>query len=142
MSTILSNPAVDPRADLRAYDVHAIRSQFPILRQQFHGKPLVYLDNGATTQKPQSVIDAITRYYSQQNSNIHRGVYELSQIATDLYEEARVKVQRFINARHSKEIIFTSGTSDGINLVAASLGRLRLRAGDEVIISAMEHHSN
>src|SRR5207249_4382403 len=105
-------------------------------------KPLVYLDNGATTQKPQAVIDAITRYYSQQNSNIHRGVYELSQIATDLYEEARIKIQRFINAKHSREIIFTRGTSEGINLVAASLGRLRLSAADEVLVSAMEHHSN
>src|SRR3954469_20208850 len=116
MSSILSNP-VEPKTRTRDYDVRAIRSQFPILRQKFHGKPLIYLDNGASTQKPQSVIDAITRYYSQQNSNIHRGVYELSQIATDLYEEARGKVQRFINAKHNREIIFTRGTSDGINLV-------------------------
>jgi cysteine desulfurase/selenocysteine lyase len=142
MSTIATNPSTSPRTSVRGYDAHAIREQFPILKQKFHGKPLVYLDNGATTQKPQSVIDTITRYYSHQNSNIHRGVYELSQIATDLYEEARIKIQRFINAKHSREIIFTRGTSEGINLVAASLGRLRLRAGDEVLISAMEHHSN
>ena len=142
MSTTLSNPVASPRASFGAFDAPAIRAQFPILKQKFHGKPLIYLDNGASTQKPQSVIDAITRYYSTQNSNIHRGVYELSQIATDLYEEARGKIQRFINARHNREIIFTKGTSEGINLVAASLGRLRLSAGDEVLISAMEHHSN
>ena len=142
MSTTLSNPVASPRASFGAFDAPAIRAQFPILKQKFHGKPLIYLDNGASTQKPQSVIDAIRRYYSTQNSNIHRGVYELSQIATDLYEEARGKIQRFINARHNREIIFTKGTSEGINLVAASLGRLRLSAGDEVLISAMEHHSN
>jgi cysteine desulfurase/selenocysteine lyase len=142
MSTVLSNPTTEARARVRDYDVNAIRSQFPILKQKFHGKPLVYLDNGATTQKPQSVIDTITRFYSSQNSNIHRGVYELSQIATDLYEESRGKIQKFINAQHNREIIFTRGTSEGINLVAASLGRLRLRENDEVLISAMEHHSN
>src|SRR5256885_16542244 len=127
MSTVLPNPTETPRTGVRGYDVRAIREQIPILKQKFHDKPLIYLDNGATTQKPQSVIDTITRYYCEQNSNIHRGVYELSQIATDLYEEARIKIQKFINAKHSREIIFTRGTSEGINLVAASLGRLRLR---------------
>ena len=142
MSTTLSNLAEERRTAVRDYDVNAVRSQFPILNERFHGKPLVYLDNGATTQKPQAVIDAVTRYYESQNANIHRGVYTLSQVATDLYEEARKKIQRFINAKHSREIIFTRGTSEGINLVAASYGHLRLRDGDEVLISAMEHHSN
>jgi cysteine desulfurase/selenocysteine lyase len=142
MSTVVSNPTESARTSVRAYDVGAIRTQFPILNEKFHGKALVYLDNGATTQKPQAVIDAITRYYESQNANIHRGVYTLSQLATDLYEGARKKIQRFVNAQHSREIIFTRGTSEGINLVASSYGRSRLSAGDEVLISAMEHHSN
>jgi cysteine desulfurase/selenocysteine lyase len=119
-----------------------MRADFPILRTTAHGHPLVYLDNGATTQKPQVVIDATSTYYAQQNSNIHRGVYELSQLATTLYEESRVKIQKFINAAESREVIFTKGTTDGINLVASSLGRSVLKTGDEVLISQMEHHSN
>lgn len=124
------------------FDVKWIREQFPILSSHAHGKPLIYLDNGATTQKPQSVIDALDRYYKTQNANIHRGVYELSQAATTLYEQARLTVQKFLNAPHSEEIIFTRGTTESINLVAHSWGRTFLKSGDEVVISAMEHHSN
>jgi len=118
------------------------RREFPILARQFHGKPLVYLDNAATTQKPRGVINALVKYYQSDNANIHRGVYELSQIATAAYEAAREKIQRFINAAHSSEIIYTRGTTEAINLVAATYGRANLKAGDEIIISAMEHHSN
>ena len=124
------------------FDAERIRAKFPILQTTAHGHPLIYLDNGATTQKPQQVIDAITRYYESENANIHRGVYQLSQTATHLYEAARHKVAAFINASEDKEIIFTRGTTEGINLVAQSWGRAFLHAGDEVIISAMEHHSN
>jgi cysteine desulfurase/selenocysteine lyase len=124
------------------FDVARLRAKFPILQTTAHGHSLVYLDNGATTQKPQQVIDAITRYYEAENANIHRGVYQLSQTATHLYEEARRKVAGFINAAEDKEIIFTRGTTESINLVAQTWGRTFLNAGDEVIISAMEHHSN
>jgi cysteine desulfurase / selenocysteine lyase len=124
------------------FDVQQIRKDFPILKQEVHGRPLVYLDNAATSQKPQSVIDAIDRYYEEQNANIHRGVHFLSQLATREYEDARVKIQRFINAGESHEIIFTRGTTEGINLVANSYGRKFVREGDEIVISAMEHHSN
>ncbi len=124
------------------FDVERIRKDFPILNEKIHGRPLVYLDNAATSQKPQMVIDALTRYYAEQNSNIHRGVHYLSQLATREYEDARVKIQHFINAADSHEIIFTSGTTAGINLVALSYGRKFVHAGDEIIISTMEHHSN
>jgi len=107
-----------------------------------NGKPLVYFDNGATSQKPQVVIDAITNYYTNENSNIHRGIHTLSQEATDAYEKARTTVQQFINAKHNHEIIFTSGTTGSINLVASSFGKKYIQAGDEIIISTMEHHSN
>jgi cysteine desulfurase / selenocysteine lyase len=123
-------------------DVVKIRSDFPILQTSVHGHPLVYLDNGATTQKPRAVIDAIVRYYESQNANIHRGVYQLSQTATNLYEQGRAKVARFLNAAEDREIIFTRGTTEGINLVAASWGRAFLKPGDEVIVTALEHHSN
>ena len=122
-------------------DVAAIRSQFPTLHQEVYNKPLIYFDNGATAQKPQSVIDAIVKYYSKDNANIHRGVHYLSQIATEQYEEARKTIQRAINAPTSEQVLFTKGTTDGINLVAFSFGEL-LHKGDEIIISAMEHHSN
>lgn len=125
-----------------AFDVHRVREDFPILTRQVHGRPLVYLDSAATSQKPQVVIDALTRYYNDQNSNVHRGVHYLSQLATREYEDARVKIQRFINAAESHEIIFTGGTTAGINLVALSYGRKHVHAGDEIIISALEHHSN
>ncbi len=123
-------------------DVQRIRQDFPILRQQVHGKPLVYLDNAATSQKPQAVIDTILRYYTGQNSNVHRGVHYLSELATREFEGAREKVRRFINARSTQEIVFVRGTTEGINLVAHSFGRQRVGPGDEVIVSAMEHHSN
>jgi len=125
-----------------AFDVHRVREDFPILTRQVHGRTLVYLDSAATSQKPQVVIDALTRYYNDQNSNVHRGVHYLSQLATREYEDARVKIQRFINAAESHEIIFTGGTTAGINLVALSYGRKHVHAGDEIIISALEHHSN
>jgi cysteine desulfurase/selenocysteine lyase len=123
-------------------DVANIRRDFPILSTTAHGHPLVYLDNGATTQKPVQVIEAIKRYYESENANIHRGVYQLSQTATNLYEEARRKIAAFLNAADEREVIFTRGTTEGINLVAYSWGRAFLRHRDEVIISAMEHHSN
>jgi len=123
------------------FEVDKIREQFPILKQTMGKYPLVYLDNGATTQKPQVVIDAITAYYTTQNSNIHRGVHTLSQNATVAYEGARVNIQKYINASKSLECIFTKGTTDGVNLVAHSIGKT-IQKGDEVIISALEHHSN
>src|SRR5947208_3154256 len=126
----------------KKFDVQRVRADFPILSTKSHGKPLVYLDNGATTQKPRAVIEALDRYYQSQNANIHRGVYELSQTATTLYEKARLTVQKFVNASHSEEIIFTRGTTESINLVAHSWARAFLKAGDEVLVSAMEHHSN
>ncbi|MQG36522.1 MAG: cysteine desulfurase [SAR202 cluster bacterium] len=122
--------------------VEEIRKDFPILSQKVNGKPLVYLDNGATTQKPLTVINAISDYYKEYNSNIHRGVHALSQFATDKYEESRGKVRAFINAGAEEEIIFVRGTTEAINLVAESYGRSNLSSGDDVIISTMEHHSN
>lgn len=124
------------------FDPVAVRAAFPILRTLAHGKPLIYLDNGATTQKPQAVIDAISRFYAEQNANIHRGVYQLSQVATGVYESARQRVAEFINAAEAREVIFTRGTTEAINLVATSWGRANLEPGGEVLISAMEHHSN
>ena len=129
-------------AALPKFDVARIRQDFPILNRTVHGKPLVYLDNAATSHKPKPVIDAITGFYVSENSNIHRGVHELSQRATEDYEKARIKLQRFINAAHAHEVIFVRGTTEGINLVAYTYGRRHLTAGSEVIISALEHHSN
>ena len=126
----------------RAFDVTRLREDFPILRQKVHGKPLVYLDNGATSQKPQAVIDAVNQFYAAENSNIHRGVHYLSERATAAYEVAREKVRRFINAEVDNEIIFVRGTTEAINLVAQCYGRTFLKPADEVIVSAMEHHSN
>ncbi|PRZ26314.1 aminotransferase class V-fold PLP-dependent enzyme [Flavobacterium granuli] len=122
-------------------DIQKIRADFPILSQKVNGKSLVYFDNGATSQKPQVVIDAISKYYQEINANIHRGVHTLSQLATDAYEESRVKMQNHINAKFSHEVLFTSGTTFGINLVANGFASI-LKAGDEVIVSALEHHSN
>jgi cysteine desulfurase/selenocysteine lyase len=122
-------------------DIQKIRADFPILSQKVNGKPLVYFDNGATSQKPQVVIDAISRYYSEYNANIHRGVHTLSKLATDAYEQSRNTIQKHINAKQNYEIIFTSGTTFGINLVANGFASL-LDAGDEVLVSALEHHSN
>lgn len=123
-------------------DFNAIREQFPVLQQTENGQPLVYLDSGASSQKPQVVIDALSRYYTAENANVHRGVYGLSERATEAYEGAREKTRQFLNAQSTKEIIFTRGTTESINLVASSWGRSNLKQGDEVIITEMEHHSN
>jgi len=139
----LSQPGLDALAGQdRAFDVWEIRRDFPILAQKIHGKPLVYLDNAATTQKPRPVLDAMTRYYLELNSNVHRGVHLLSQKATDAYEQVRTKVQQFLHAREEREIVFVRGATEGINLVARTFGRSRVRAGDEILISTLEHHSN
>ena len=124
------------------FDVERIRKDFPVLDQTVHGKPLVYLDNAATSQKPLVVIEAEEHFYRRDNSNIHRGVHELSERATKSYEDARVTAQRFLNARDSREIIFVRGATEAINLVAHSFGRKNVEAGDEILITAMEHHSN
>jgi cysteine desulfurase/selenocysteine lyase len=124
------------------YDLQEIRNEFPILQRQIYDKPLVYLDNAATTQKPRCVIEAITEAYTNVNANVHRGVHFLSQRATEQYEDARERVRRFINAKSRQEVIFTRGTTESINLVASSFGDTFLNEGDEVIISTMEHHSN
>lgn len=125
-----------------AIDVAAVRRDFPILAREVHGKPLVYLDNAATSQKPRSVIDAMSRYYEESNANVHRGVHTLSVRATELYEGAREKTRAFVNAAEAAEIVFVRGTTEAVNLVASSFGQARVRSGDEVLISAMEHHSN
>jgi cysteine desulfurase/selenocysteine lyase len=123
-------------------DLEKIRTQFPVLNQQVNGKPLVYLDNAATNQKPKRVIDALTKYYEKDNSNIHRGIHTLAERATKAYEQTRHAMQQFIRAKHVEEIIFTRGVTESINLVASSYGRAFLKEGDEVIISGLEHHSN
>lgn len=133
MTTATTHPPID---------VARIRQDFPILALRPHGHPLVYLDNAATGQKPAQVIEATRRYYAEQNANVHRGVHYLSQLATDVYEGAREKVCRFINARETHEVIFTSGNTEAINTVAASYGRKNIGAGDEIVITTMEHHSN
>ena len=127
---------------LSAIDPNRLRADFPILEQEINGKPLVYLDNAATTQKPRAVIDAISNYYLQNNANVHRGVHTLSQRATDDYEAGREAVRRFINAPSADEVIYVRGTTEGLNLVASSYGRRYFNPGDEVIITGMEHHSN
>jgi len=124
------------------FDVERVRADFPILSTEVHGRPLVYLDNAATSQKPRAVIDAILRYYQGTNANVHRGVHYLSETATEDYEAARRTAQQFIHAPHLHEIIFVRGTTEGINLVAHTFGRMRVGAGDEVLITGMEHHSN
>lgn len=124
------------------FDVKEIRKDFPILERKIHGKDLIYFDNGATTQKPKCVIEAMNDSYLDKNANIHRGVHHLSQVATQAHEDARATVQKFINAKHAHEIIFTRGTTESINLVAFSFGEAFLKEGDEVIVSTMEHHSN
>ncbi len=125
-----------------SFNVWRIREDFPILRQYAYGKPLVYLDNAATSQKPQAVIDALVRYYTSENANVHRGVHLLSERATEGYEGARRTVQRFLNAAESREIVYTRGTTESINLVAQAYGRANIGAGDEILISGLEHHSN
>ena len=127
---------------IMSYDINKIREDFPILGREVYGKPLVYLDNGATTQKPRSVVEAMTHEYYNVNANVHRGVHFLSQQATELHEQARETVRRFLNARSTAEIVFTRGTTESINLVATTFGDAILKEGDEVIVSEMEHHSN
>jgi len=134
--------ALGPRPVAESFDVKSVRRDFPILQQRVHGHPLAYLDNAATTQKPRAVLDAITGYYLNDNANIHRGVHLLSERATAAYEAARQTVQRFLNAREAREIVFVRGTTEGINLVAQSFARSVLRPGDEIIVSVLEHHSN
>ena len=138
IADITRPPALAPRP----FDVHSIRKDFPILDRQARGRQLAYLDNAATTQKPRQVIDRIVRYYSEENANVHRGVHFLSELATVEFENARGVVKRFINARDEKEIIFTRGTTEGINLVMQTWGRANVGGGDEILISAIEHHSN
>jgi cysteine desulfurase/selenocysteine lyase len=133
---------VTPSAPDGAWDVERIRKDFPALHQQVHGKPLVYLDNAATSQKPQAVIDALVAYYTFDNSNVHRGVHLLSERATEAYEGARTRIQRHLNAASPREIVFVRQATEGINLVMASFGRRFVEAGDEIVISAIEHHAN
>ena len=137
-----SSPALSSTAQEAVFDVQKIREDFPILKQTVHGKPLVYLDNAATSQKPQVVIDAELRFYLQDCSNVHRGIHQLSERATDAFEDTRRKVKEFLNAADLREIIFVRGATEAINLVAHSFGRTHVERGDEVLISAMEHHSN
>lgn len=139
---MISDAIKDSVKNKSSFDVFKIREDFPILKQLIHGKPLVYLDNAATTQKPKFVIDKEREYYEVLNSNIHRGVHLLSQKSTMEYEQAREKVMRFINAKYLSEVIFTKGTTDGINLIAYSFGEKFINADDEIIISHLEHHSN
>lgn len=141
----MKSVTVDPRVRecaLERIDIRSVRADFPILSRKVHDRPLVYLDNAATTQKPQAVIDAISHYYAFENANIHRGVHLLSETATDAYEAARRTVQHFLNAADPAEVIFVRGATEAINLVAQTYGRVHVRSGDEIVISAMEHHSN
>jgi cysteine desulfurase/selenocysteine lyase len=140
--TARATQASEARPAAARLDPHAVRDEFPILHRPVRGKPLVYLDNAATTQKPRAVIDAIRRYYEEDNANVHRGVHLLSEKATRAYEEARVKVSRALGAEDPREVIFTRGTTESVNLVAQTFGRARVGAGDEVLVTGMEHHSN
>ena len=145
MSTVAKSPQLEapPTATApRAFDVEKVRRDFPILQMKVHGKPLVYLDNAATSQKPKAVLDAMIRYYEQGNANIHRGVHFLSEHATEEHEAARETVRRFLNAAEAHEIVFVRGATEGINLVVQTYGRAHVGTGDEVLITAMEHHSN
>jgi cysteine desulfurase/selenocysteine lyase len=141
-ATPLRRQDAAPRPTAPAFDVRRVRADFPILQQKVHGLPLVYLDNAATAQKPQAVLDALQHYYARDNANVHRAVHLLSERATRAYEEARLKVKRFLGAADAHEIVFVRGATEGINLVASSFGRRFVRAGDEILVSAMEHHSN
>ena len=138
----MSSGSVGPVGRAPEFDAAAIRQDFPLLRRRVHGKPLVYLDSAATTQKPQVVIDRMTQYYAEENANVHRGVHWLSERATEAYEGARAAVGRLLNARQAEEIVFVRGATEAINLVAQTYGRSHVTSGDEVVISAMEHHSN
>jgi cysteine desulfurase/selenocysteine lyase len=138
----MNNSSMMTESILDTFPVEKIRCDFPILASRVHGKHLVYLDNAASTQKPACVIDAIQHYYTAEHSNVHRGVHHLSELATQKYEAARVKVQKFLNAGSEREIIFVRGTTEAINLVAATYGKMKIRSGDEVLITGLEHHSN
>jgi cysteine desulfurase / selenocysteine lyase len=142
MRAVTERPTSTQTVPSLSFDVQKSREDFPALKQKVRGKPLVYLDNAATSQKPRIVLEAIQRYYTLENSNVHRGVHFLSELATRRYEEARSKVRRFVNAADEREIIFVRGTTEAINLVASTYGRQNVRPGDEILISAMEHHSN
>ena len=135
-------PAPFAALDPAAFDAARYRADFPALRGEVHGRPLVYLDNAATTQKPQAVIDRLVAYYARENANIHRGVHKLSQDATEAYEAARARIARFIGAAHAHEVVFVRGTTEAVNLVAATYGRTHVGPGDEVVVTALEHHSN
>ena len=136
MSTTILEPPID------ALDSSVIRKDFPILQQSVHGRPLIYFDNAATTQKPRAVTAALTRYYERDNSNVHRGIHELSNRATTAYEAARQRAAQFIGARHTREIVFTRGTTESINLVAQAWGTKHVKRGDKILLTEMEHHSN
>src|SRR6266851_9691466 len=138
MVTAIARPA----QPMRKVDWQSLRNDFPILDQKVHGHPLLYLDNAATTQKPRAVIDALRHYYEQDNANVHRGIHELSNRATAAFETARSRAAKFINARSPEEIIFTRGTTEGINLVAMAWGSKNLKASDKILLTEMEHHSN
>src|SRR6185437_313992 len=129
-------------SNTKTIDWQKLRLDFPILNQQVHGKPLVYFDNAATSQKPRAVIDALVHYYERDNANVHRGIHELSNRATSAYEAARTRAAKFINAKSADEIVFTRGTTEGINLVASSWGTKNLKSGDVILLTEMEHHSN
>src|SRR5213082_1618746 len=135
-----ATPTLPPK--LKKLDFDKIRGDFPILNQKVHGQPLIYFDNAATTQKPLQVLDALRNYYERDNANVHRGIHELSNRATAAFEAARTRAARFINARSPDEIIFTRGTTEGINLVAAAWGSKNIKAGDTILLTEMEHHSN
>src|SRR5581483_2997767 len=137
-----SAPPARPSPPAPGLDLAAVRAEFPALSLRVHGRPLVYLDNAATTQKPRRVIDRLTEYYTRENSNVHRGVHRLSEEATAAYEAARHTAARFLNAADPREIVFVRGTTEAINLVANTFRRARLQRGDEVVVTAMEHHSN
>jgi cysteine desulfurase/selenocysteine lyase len=139
---LFQNGGPVPHGSSRAFDVASIRRDFPVLHQRVHGKPLIWFDNAATTQKPQSVIDTISRYYANDNSNIHRAAHTLAARSTDAYEQARQKVQMFLGASSAKEIIFVRGTTEGINLIAQTYGKKFFRPGDEIVLSTLEHHAN
>src|SRR6058998_1254920 len=129
-------------APKKAIDWEALRSDFPVLHQKVHGHPLIYFDNAATSQKPRAVLDALRRYYERDNANVHRGIHELSNRATAAFEAARDRAARFINAQSSAEIVFTSGATEGINLVAHAWGSKHIKRGDKILLTEMEHHSN
>src|SRR5437016_13655559 len=131
-----------PASRMKTIDWESVRADFPILHQKVHGQPLIYFDNAATSQKPRMVLDALRNYYERDNANVHRGIHELSNRATAAFEAARTRAGKFINARSADEIVFTRGTTEGINLVAQAWGSKNIKAGDKILLTEMEHHSN